>query len=118
MVGGVVGVVELSENSGSTSNCVALNPSVKATYYDFGLGRVVGASTIESLSNNFANNSMTTNGGSPFPSGSGTDHVNGADCEAMPLASWWTTAPPNGPGWSPEHWSFKPNELPKLKWEK
>jgi hypothetical protein len=110
--GGVVGFIGRGDNS--IINCVALNPRVMTTGTDTHIGRVAGGLDAE-FTNNWAYSAMSNEGGTPFPSGNGSAHVNGADCEAVPLANWWTNAPPAGAGWSETIWTFTDGQLPKLK---
>ena len=103
--GGVVGYV----GGGSITNCIALNPSVKITS-GIHVGRVAGRDEV-ALTNNWAHSAMSDGDGPPFPSGSGSDHINGADCETIPLADWWR----DSAGWSADIWIFTDGQLPKLK---
>ena len=97
---------------------MALNPSVSATNNTTQVGRVVGWNDGGSLANNWARNNMTVTQGSTSKTlDKGLDKVDGADCDAIPAASWWTTAVPNGPGWSSEAWSFVNGQWPRLRWE-
>ena len=109
--GGVVSEI----NGGSVINCIALNPSVSGVSW---VGRVEGT-TGGTLTNNWARNDMSVivNGVSKtLNKGSNTE--DGADCAAIPAASWWTTAAPNGPGWSSSVWYFVNGQLPILQWQR
>ena len=108
-VGGVVGHVT---SGGNVTNCVALNTSV--TFSSGGNGRVIGYNDGGTHINNWARNDMTL---SPKTLNIGINTEDGADCEATPSGSWWTTATPNGPGWSSYVWYFATGQLPKLRWE-
>ena len=123
-VGGLVGCSNSVSGIG-ISNCVALNPSVRATGAD--VGRVLGVE-IEYLfyngrANNWASSGMTNGGGIAFPSGNGLTHLNGANVSAGTAtgqynnATWWTSTGANGPGWSSTIWTFTTGtgQLPKFK---
>jgi len=114
-VGGVVGYVE--NNSGTITNSVSLSPSVTSSANTVHIGRVAGfVFQFESLVNNWARSNMTVtaNGVSKTLIKAG-NMLDGADCDATPAANWWTTAAPNGPGWSNTIWTFSTGQLPKLR---
>jgi len=114
-IGGVVGYV--IDNGSKITNCVALNLSVISSKNTVHIGRVAGfVLDFNMLDNNFAQNNMmvTANGVSKTIIKAG-NMLDGADCVATPAANWWTTASPNGPGWSSTIWNFTSGQLPKLK---
>ena len=120
-VGGVAG-----SNSGSISNCVALSATVKATAVGTDVGRVLGLlSPGGTLINNYAYDSMGTDGGTGFPGGSGLGHKNGEDCVAIPTAGWWTEDGRWNETGSNTAWDFSVGGVwkvtggswPKLQWE-
>gem|GEM_PF-3144100 len=97
-VGGIVG--QVWSNSG-VSNCVALNPSVTAT--NLSVGRMMGDNN-GILANNWARSDIQNGSGGLFSttnvSLTGRDGANITPVDAEKTSSWWTTAPPNGPGWN------------------
>ena len=114
-VGGVVGY--FGENGGTITNCVALSASVTSSKNTVHIGRVAGfVFQFESLANNWARNNMTVTANSVnktlIKAGNMLD---GADCDPTPAANWWTTAAPNGPGWSNSNWTFSTGQLPKFR---
>jgi len=105
-VGGVTGWL----TGGSMTNCVALNPSISGSSSGF-VYRVGWCSDGGVPVNNWARSNMTIiENGVPI-----TYRLDGADCAAIPVASWWTTPAPNGPGWSSTVWIFTTGQLPKLR---
>jgi hypothetical protein len=114
-VGGVGG--NMSENGGTLTNCVALSPSVTSSKNTVYIGRVAGfVFDFNMLVNNFAQSGMTvTANGVNKTIIKGGNMLDGADCAATPAANWWTTASPNGPGWSSTIWNFTSGQLPNLK---
>ena len=115
-IGGVVGYDD--SNNVCISNCVALNPSI--TYGAGGNDRVLGYNEkqgIITLSNNWANSAMILNGPT-IEVNKGNNTEGGADCDAIPAASWWTTPAPNGPGWDSSVWYFEDGKLPILQWQR
>ena len=114
-VGGVVGYV--AENGSTITNCVALSASVTSSKNTVHIGRVAGfVFDFAVLGNNFARNNMTVTANGVNKTLIKADNMlDGADCEATPAANWWTTASPNGPGWSSSIWNFANGQLPKLR---
>lgn len=107
--GGIVGVG--GNFNGSVTNCVALNTSVRG-------GRIIGDVIKSTFTNNWARNDMiVTINDVTKTLNKGSSTEDGADCAAIPTASWWTTAAPNGPGWSTNDWTFANGQLPKLRWQ-
>ena len=106
-VGGMAGM-------GSATNCVALNPLVKAAnglcgrIEGFNAGTFINCWGSNTMMVIWINNIKTLN--------KGGNKNDGADCAEMPSASWWTTAAPNGPGWSATDWIFTNGQLPKLRY--
>jgi len=114
-VGGVVGYV--AESSGSITNNVSLSSSVTSSKNTVYIGRVAGfVFQFDLLSNNWARSNMTVtaNGVSKTLIKAG-NMLDGADCDATPAANWWTSAAPNGPGWSSSIWTFSTGQLPQLR---
>ena len=114
-VGGVVGYV--GEKSGVIINCVSLSASVTSSKNTVHIGRVAGfVFDFNMLENNFAQSNMTTtaNGVNKTLIKAG-NMLDGADCAATPATNWWTTAAPNGPGWSSSIWNLASGQLPKLR---
>jgi len=115
-IGGIVGLS--NANNTTISNCVAINPSI--AYQDFG-DRVIGmilSGTSATLSNNWASSTMILNYGSGTTT-KGSNQTGGADCDAIPTASWWTIFVSNGgPGWSSSVWYFADGQFPILQWQR
>ena len=115
-VGGVAGYVIGS----SVANCVALNPSITRIAGSTGttFGRVVGEN-YGTLTYNYANSSMAYYDGATllpsFPiAGGGLTHENGADCDAVPTATWWTTTSALGWDWT-AIWQVTAGSYPTLR---
>ncbi|MDR2971922.1 MAG: hypothetical protein LBU83_08350, partial [Bacteroidales bacterium] len=106
-VGGVVG-----EGNSSTkiSNCVALNPSVKATY---GLvGRIVGTFTSDiTLSNNAAWDGILNKEGTTIWNNKGANKQDGVDMTAQSINTEGTLG---GRFTSAEGWTIQNGKLPGL----
>ena len=115
-VGGIVG--NLSDNTHTIRNNVALNPSVSSTGSN--VGRVAGSNN-GILQNNYAFNGMT---------GGGMDKtLNGLDGKDLTMgegnatqagnAAFWTTEAnwdtENGTVWDSTVWTFAEGKLPTLK---
>ena len=120
-VGGVAGQVHANSK---ITNCITLNTSVAETGYHYPwiyVGRVIGLDG-GTLTNNWAWSGMTVkynSGVDKSPLMIGGSQLDGADCAAVPLASWWTTVAPGGPGWDGlTVWLFADGQLPKLRWQK
>ena len=116
--GGIVGDCNAGSQK-TIANCVALNPSVVSSYSSDGIGRIVGYFNDIVISNNWARNDMVvTATGTNKTLNKGSNTKDGADCVAIPTASWWTTAAPNGPGWDSSVWYFANGQLPILQWQR
>ena len=112
-VGGLAGAISRS----SVTNCAALNPNVHANAGKEGtFGRVTGSSSNSTLSNNVAWDGMQAVDIN-FQSGTGENHVNGADINATmaTTATFWTTTTTHWDGWNTQIWSVTNNKLPVLK---
>ena len=111
-VGGVAGGVD---KDGMLTNCAALNPTItrntgsQQTIF----GRVAGSGN---LSNNVAWSGMQAIN-ITFPTGNGSDHVNGrpVDAPEVKTATFWTTTTSTWTGWHPDVWDVANNRLPILK---
>jgi len=112
-IGGIAGMVR---DNGRVINCVALNPSVNGSNSPIGIGRVAGYIFMGgSLLNNWANCNMTVTVNSTSKTFvKGKSEMDGEDCATIPVVSWWTTAFPNGPGWSSTIWYFANGLLPTI----
>ena len=128
-VGGVIGMLTNDLGNSSIANCVALNHSVACLNQNaMATNEIVGRIAARSegyttykftLSNSWANSNMTVMAnGSSKTLVKGNNTADGADCAAIPSASWWTTTAPNGPGWDTSVWYFANGQLPILQWQR
>jgi hypothetical protein len=127
--GGIAGM-NASQETGSISGCLALNPSITATGANSTatpalsaedaakVHRVTGANATEGnggyLRDNYAYSDMTIRiAGNTWTEDKGTNAKDGADCDTKPAQSVYT-----GLGWDfVQVWKMGGDSYPHLKWE-
>ncbi|MCL2638046.1 MAG: hypothetical protein FWD48_06695 [Oscillospiraceae bacterium] len=111
-VGGIVG----SNSTGSTINCAALNSAITRSSGDLTtFGRVTGWST-GTLTNNYANSSMTLPSDITPNSAFNSIHGFGTNIANFNIATAWTGASSwSGGAWSSTIWDIADGRLPLLR---
>jgi hypothetical protein len=110
--GGIAGM-NASAQSDAITACFALNSSISSSNTGTKTQRVVGTTSQQTLSNNYASSGLTPTSGGGYTADEGTDKVDGADCAAQPGQGDYAAV-----GWNfATVWKMGGNGYPRLQWE-